>query len=261
MSPLARFLRPLRFRPLLAEPLECRCLLAGNVTATFTDGNLRLFGDGKNNAVEVQGVFGELVVRGLDNTRINGQEEVVFLGGSLLLHDLKAVLGKGHDRLFLFDLATAGHVQLGQGQVDTLFDAGNDLIVLDNVLVGGDLRVNAGGGADFVVLNDVEVLGRAELRGGSGSDQLAIVDSAIADLLLDAGSGNDQVTIDSSLIGSGADVRLGTGNDTLSILGDTVFGRGAFINGNSGRDTLNLDDDATLIEFVSLLSLEIRQVV
>ena len=261
MSPLARNPRPLRFRTLLAESLERRCLLAGNVAATFIDGNLQLFGDAKNNAVEIQAVFDELVIRGIDDTRINGQAEVVFTAGDPGLNNVRAVLGKGHDRLFLFDLTTTGSVQLGQGQVDTLFDAGNDLIVLDNVFVGGDLRVNAGGGADFVLFSEVAVAGRTELRGGGGSDDLRIIDSAIADLVLDAGSGNDQVTIDSSLVGSGATVRLGIGDDTLSILGDTVFGSGAFINGNSGRDRLNLDDEATLIEFVSLLSLEVRQVV
>jgi hypothetical protein len=261
MPSLARAPRPYRFRPLLAEPLERRCLLAGNVTATFIDGNLQLFGDAKNNAVEVQAVFDELVVRGIDNTRINGQTEIVFTAGALALHDLRAVMGKGHDRLFLFDLAAAGNVQLGQGQVDTLFDAGNDQIVLDQVLVAGDLSINAGGGADLVELDEVCVLGETEIRGGGGSDQLKIFDSAIADLTLDAGSGADQVTIDDSLIGSGASIRLGIGDDTLCILGDSVLGSGAFINGNSGRDRLKLDDEATLIEFVSLLSLEIRQVV
>lgn len=261
MSPSAARLRPVRFRPLAAESLERRCLLAGNVTATFINGNLQLFGDVKNNALEIRAVGEDLLVQGLDTTRINGQAEVVFTGGALVLNDLRAVMGKGHDRLLISDLAVAGNVQLGQGQVDTLFDAGNDQIVLENVLIGGDLRVNAGAGADCVTLDLVAVLETTELRGGGGSDKLRIIDSALTQLTLDSGSGNDQVAIDDSVIGSGASIRLGVGDDTLCILGDSVLARGAFINGNAGRDRLKLDDDATLIEFVSLLSLEIRQVV
>ncbi|MEX2027512.1 MAG: hypothetical protein WEH44_09425 [Pirellulaceae bacterium] len=261
MSPLSRAPRPLRFRPLAAECLERRCVLAGNVTATFIDGNLQLFGDAKNNNVEVRAVGDDLLVRGLDLTRVNGQTEVVFTAGALVLNDFRAVLGKGNDRLSIGDLLIAGNAQLGQGQVDTLFDAGNDQILLENVLVSGDLRVNAGAGADLVRLDLVAVAGRTELRGGSGNDQLQIIDSAITELLLDAGSGNDQVAIEDSLIGGGASIRLGIGDDTLCILGDSVLGSGAFINGNAGRDRLKLDDDALLIEFVSLLSLEVRQTV
>ena len=262
MSPFPRRLRPVRFRPLAGESLERRCLLAGIVTATFSDdGNLQLIGNAADNAVEIRAVGEDLLVRGLDTTRVNGQEEVVFTGGALALNDLRAVMGKGHDTVLIRDLAIAGNVQLGQGQVDTLFDAGNDQILLENLLIGGDLRVNAGAGADQVTLDEVAVLGNTQLRGGGGNDQLQIIDSALTQLTLDAGSGNDQVTIDSSVIGSGAVIRLGIGDDTLSILGDSVLGSGAFINGNSGRDRLTLDDDATLIEFVSLLSLEVRQVV
>ncbi len=261
MSPSVPRLCPVRYRPLAAESLERRCLLAGNVTASFTDGNLRLFGDARNNAVEVRAVGDDLLVQGFDLTRINGQAEVVFFGGALALHDVRAVMGKGHDRLFLFDLAAGGNVQLGQGQVDTLFDAGNDQLVLENVLVTGDLVINAGAGADLVELVEVAAGGLTEIRGGGGNDQLRILDSAIADLTLDAGSGADKVTIDDSLIGSGASIRLGIGDDTLCILGDSVLASGAFINGNSGRDRLKLDDEATLIEFVRLLSREVRQVV
>jgi hypothetical protein len=262
MSPSPRRLRPVRFRPLAGESLERRCLLAGIVTATFSDdGNLQLIGNAKDNAVEIRAVGEDLLVRGLDTTRVNGQEEVVFTGGALALNDLRAVMGKGHDTVLIRDLAIAGTVQLGQGQVDTLFDAGNDQILLENLLIGGDLRVNAGAGADQVLLDTVGVLGRTELRGGGGSDQIQLIDSAIVDLLLDAGSGNDQVVIDDSLIGSGAAIRLGIGDDVLSILGDSVIGSGALINGNSGRDRLKLDEEAVLIPFVSLLSLEIRQAV
>lgn len=248
---------PVRFRPLVCESLERRCLLAGNVVATFTDGALHVFGDGKSNSVEIVAVGEDVLVRGLDRTRVNGQEEVAFLAGAPLLASLRVVLGGGHDRLLIRDLAIAGDAAIGQGQVDTLRDAGNDEIILDHVLIGGGLRLNAGAGTDTIALIDVAVTGEAQLRGGGGSDHIEIVDAVFSRLVIDAGSGNDLVGIDSSLIAE-AIVRLGSGRDTLSILGDTVVGRSNF-TGGSGRDRLELDADATLLGFPLRISLE-RQV-
>lgn len=261
MLPLAAALRPVRVRPLAAECLEDRCLPAGNVVATFIDGDLQVAGDRLNNAIEIRSAGADLLVRSLDTTRINGQTEVVFLGGALLLHDLRVVMGTGHDRLFVSDLLVAGDALLGRGQVDTVFDAGNDLVVLENVGVGGDLKINTGAGADRVCLDFVAVLGETELRGGAGNDQIKMIDTALVELTLDAGSGRDCVDIIDSTIGGPSNVRLGAGDDKLRILGDTIVSSGTFLQGNSGRDRLVLDDEATLLGFPLLNSLEIRQTV
>ena len=261
MLPLAAALRPVRVRPLAAECLEDRCLPAGNVVATFIDGDLQVAGDRLNNAIEIRSAGADLLVRSLDTTRINGQTEVVFLGGAILLHDLRVVMGTGHDRLFVSDLLVAGDALLGRGQVDTVFDAGNDLVVLENVGVGGDLKINTGAGADRVCLDFVAVLGGTELRGGAGNDQIKTIDTALVELTLDAGSGQDCVDIIDSTIGGPSNVRLGAGDDKLRILGDTIVSSGTFLQGNSGRDRLVLDDEATLLGFPLLNSLEIRQTV
>ncbi|HZL86956.1 MAG TPA: hypothetical protein VFB96_01155 [Pirellulaceae bacterium] len=254
-----RFHPSIRRRRLVHETLERRSVLAGNVAATFTDGSLSVFGDDQSNVVEIVAVGGDVLVRGLDNTSINGQPQVVFTAGSLGLVDLSVVLGSGPDELLLHDLAIAGNVALGRGQVDTIFDAGNDQIFLDHVAIGGDLRLNSGGGADLVVLTDVAVAGEAALRTGSGNDRLEIVDSALNDLTILTASGRDQVFIDSSVIAD-LTVRLGIGDDTLSILGDSVVGR-VDLNGGSGLDRLRRDVDAAILGFPLILSFERRVII
>src|SRR5687767_16033283 len=104
MLPPAAALRPVRVRSLAAECLEDRCLPAGNVVATFIDGDLQVTGDRKNNAIEVRSAGVDLLVRGLDTARANGQTEVVFLGGALLINDLRAGMAAGRARLLVRDL-------------------------------------------------------------------------------------------------------------------------------------------------------------
>ena len=247
------------YRPLAHETLERRSVPAGNVTATLADGALSVFGDDRNNAVEIAAVGEDLLVRGLGDTRVNGQSEVVFTAGSLGLVDLRAVMGSGHDYLLVHDLAIAGNAAIGQGQVDTIFDAGNDQIILDHVAIGGTLRLNSGAGADLVVLADVAIAGEALLLTGSGNDRLDIIDSAINRLSINTAAGRDQVFLDSSLIAD-ATVRLGIGDDTLSILGNSILGRSDF-HGGGGLDRLRRDVDATLLGFPLIVAFERRVLV
>lgn len=251
--------RSVRSRPLVHEPLERRCVLAGNVAATFSDGNLHVFGDDQNNVVEIVAVGEVVLVRGLGDTSINGQTEVVFTAGEAGLVDLSVVLGSGHDQLSVHDLAISGNVALGLGQVDTIFDAGNDQIFLDRVAIAGDLRLNAGGGADLVVLTEVAVAGESILRTGSGNDRLEIVDSTMNRLTIHTASGRDQVFLDSSLMAD-VTVRLGIGDDTLNILGNSVLGR-SDLDGGPGFDRLRRDVDAALLGFPLIRSFERRQVI
>jgi hypothetical protein len=246
-------------RPLVHEPLERRCVLAGNVVATFSDGGLQVFGDDQDNQVEIVAVFGEVLVRGLNDTSINGQNQVLFTAGEGGLVDLSVVLGSGHDQLSVHDSVMSGNVALGLGQVDTIFDAGKDQIFLDRVAIGGDLRLNSGGGADLVVLTEVTVAGESFLRTGSGNDRLEIVDSTMNRLTINTASGKDQVFLDSSLMAD-VTVRLGIGDDTLNILGNSVLGR-SDLDGGPGFDRLRRDVDAALLGFPLIRSFERRQVI
>src|SRR5262245_20817381 len=248
-----------RPRPLVHETLERRSVLAGNVAATFTDGSLKVFGDDQRNVVEIVAVGEAVLVRGLENTSINGQTQVAFTAGLLGLVDLSVVLGSGPDELLLHDLAITGNVALGRGQVDTIFDAGNDEIFLDRVAIGGDLTLNSGAGADLVVLTDMVVAGEATLRTGSGNDRLEIIDSSLNDVTINTASGRDQVFVDSSLIAD-LTVRLGIGDDTLSILSDSVIGR-VDLNGGTGLDRLGRDVDGAILGFPLILSFERRVIV
>ena len=64
------------------QPLENRLLLAGDVTVV-EDGHLFIRGDGADNQFEVVADNGQLEVRGLGGTTINGLESYVVAGAEV----------------------------------------------------------------------------------------------------------------------------------------------------------------------------------
>ena len=66
------------------EALETRALLAGDLAATISRGDLILEGDRAANKIEVTVEDGDVVVRGLDGTTINGQPDFVAFALSLI---------------------------------------------------------------------------------------------------------------------------------------------------------------------------------
>ncbi len=61
------------------EALEHRALPAGNVTAQFIGRTLYVNGDSAANSVELAAESGNLVMRGLDGTTVNGSSSTVTL--------------------------------------------------------------------------------------------------------------------------------------------------------------------------------------
>ena len=89
-------------RSISYQTLENRLLLAGDVTVV-EDGHLFIRGDGADNQFEVVADNGQLEVRGLAGTTINGLESYVVTGaevtesGVTFAGGLRAHLGPGND--------------------------------------------------------------------------------------------------------------------------------------------------------------------
>ena len=108
------------------ESLESRQMLAGDIQATLSSGNLTLTGDNATNAVEIRGtgVAGEVAVRPLNKggqTTLEGATiEIVFSGVT--------------------------------GNVKYLGNLGDDDVTVHSLSVGGDLRIEIPEGASNINL-------------------------------------------------------------------------------------------------------------
>ena len=167
-------------RSLAIERLERKNLLAGDVTAVVTDGDLRITGDSNDNHVQIVGTAdpGEYRILGVDRsgapTTINGQsgqirvtgvvDDIVIdmQGGDSRVALLNGEFGTGGDQLELvvpddlivFNRAGRLEVRAANVRVDDDFIIntrdGADEIALLETLVGDELRIESHGGADEV---------------------------------------------------------------------------------------------------------------
>lgn len=168
-----------------ADALEARTLLAGNVTAVVEGGNLRLTGDSADNSIEVTVVGGNLVVRGLEATMINGSSNpfVVRAGGATISGEFHAELGRGADTLRLTGPLTiggetrirdaSGRSQIGltnatlQGAVHIVTGQADDAVSLAGSTLGSSLSISAGEGDNLICVFDTTVDGDTTLSVGN----------------------------------------------------------------------------------------------
>lgn len=171
--------------PAVAECLESRTLLSGNVVARVVAGDLVLRGDGAGNNVLIQqdGRAGRFIVRPSDGiTTINGRLRAAVLRGAR--RDIKADLAGGNDVLEIRGGAFRRQVQINGGvgsdiitvqAVDTRRAAivgagGNDQINLVDGSVSRAVAINGSAGRDLITADGTDVRGRASIRGAAGSD-------------------------------------------------------------------------------------------
>ena len=83
----------------LAQVLEARVLPAGNVNVRISNNTVVITGDREDNEVSVIVEDGNLVVRGLDDTTINGEEDDFIVAEDSETFDGKLLvrLGTGND--------------------------------------------------------------------------------------------------------------------------------------------------------------------
>jgi hypothetical protein len=129
------------------EQLEDRTLLAGNVTAQFLGQSAFINGDAADNSVQVLVDAGNVVVRGVNGTTVNGGTN---------------------------DFVLATNTASLSRSVFASLSAGNDTFVINGVTVGRDLFVDGGAGNDLLVVSAANVGRSLMLWGGSGNDDIMI---------------------------------------------------------------------------------------
>lgn len=189
------------------ESLENRCLLTAapnpfdlstlvtDVTATVLDGTLRITGDDTANEIRIKKSRTDqlLYIEGLNNTTINGQQQVTFNRSLDPFGQVVVETGRGGDVVVVeydsaYDDSTHPDFSINTG-------SGRDSVDLQ--LTGNNsfrhvFRVNTAGGADHLIVQ------------GSSPD---------AFVFADMGRGDDRVELRGGLPGIVAN--LGEGNDVL----------------------------------------------
>jgi hypothetical protein len=211
--------RPRRFAQLGFEQLEDRALLAGNVAASISSGNLRLVGDSLDNQVLVERAGARQVrLTPLEGTTVNGSTAPVTLGG--FRRGIGLAAGDGNDEFEFAGEANAKFHVFGSVVLDT--GSGNDTLEFTNFRVGRMLSIRTGDGNDQVLASGNE--------GGSG---LAVFDVAG----IGTGAGNDTVQLANTYFAKNIVLNIGSGDDDVDLR--AFFHRTAILVGGPGFDSLN----------------------
>jgi Ca2+-binding RTX toxin-like protein len=227
-----------RFRPRFV-PLEDRHLPAAALTATLTDGLLRIEGTDAADAITVRRTNDQVSVANL-LISVAGTKVTV---PSVPASELRGVevLGLGGKDFIRIDTESFGGQPLGANAV---VDAGAG----DDTVFGGsgDDRLDGGPGNDTLRGNG----GADALLGGDGDDTLT---GNAGNDALDGGAGTDQVTesdnvnfklTNAGLTGLGADTLLSVekaflaGGSGANVLDAAAFSGTVRLSGGSGDDTL-----------------------
>jgi len=241
------------------EPLENRCLLAGDVTASVVGNVLQLRGDAEANQVAISAAFDgtgtaipdSFVITGLTGTTINGLagsgganasivfggvrgidarmgdgDDVIQLTNASIRNNVNIQTGMGNDQVWLGAFAGQTGTGTGLGTIVPGLGSFGDFTAptlstnAGPVLIRGNLTVNTGADDDMVAASDVQVNGNATVDAGAGDDQVFL--AALNDMT-------------STVAGTPATAVINDPNPDQSLLV-----RGALhVNLGAGVDTLN----------------------
>ena len=192
------------------EKLESRLLLSGNVLASFIGDDLVLSGDELDNEIEITSSEGELIVRGLGDTSINGTETE-------------------------FAVSTQDSGSFDGDIVVRLFDGNDQFVIQDGVAIGGSLFVGTGGGNDSIGIGEATVDGVTRAFSGAGNDQVAIQGADLQSTIIRTSRGNDTVSLSESQIAGSLTTRTGSGDDNI-VVDDSEIQSRVLQNTGTGDD-------------------------
>lgn len=151
----------IRGRSARVEILERRALLAGDVEIRFADGNLFVTGDPEANSIAIALEVGEIVVKGLDGTTINGQTDPFI--ATALSKDIRIQMRGGDDRVRVG----------GEDHEETVtVDAHED--EEPRLSLPGGLNIDMGDGADGVRIAFTTIDGDLDIVSDAGADTVDI---------------------------------------------------------------------------------------
>lgn len=247
-------------RKLHLENLEQRSLLAGNVTASVTDGVLTIMGDAADNKLYIRQLdptgptdpwpgaryeIADLYPRGKPVTTINGESSFIVEG---VKNGIYINLGDGNDFLNISRPGAARNAAAVPGKLAIDMAGGRDTLRLyvvnhrqviarlgtsdDSVSLVGEVNhvsiltdgqwASAPSGRDNVQLGNLSVSGSASIETGGGNDEVRIAGVVFeGPLTVATGDGDDRINAWMTTTDSSAAVEIDTGNGQDGVgLGD-----------------------------------------
>ncbi len=255
-------------RRLVAQCLEDRQMLAGDVLANFAAGTLTITGDGAGNGVEIVPGDnpGEYRVIG---TVVNGVMTQVTGTGVFIEDPLSAInvnLAGGSDTFTIRGTSVANQLDI-HGNVTITETTGLNTINLINTRVTGAFNVLGGTDEDNVEMVGSRVIGPTNLTLGEGNNSAMIIGGTVLDgnlnftsgasedslfiyeaeidgvVTVGMGAGNDKVVMGmttDATVGGDITLNLGPGNDR-AIFHDTDAKRTVTINGGDGNNVVDIE--------------------
>lgn len=240
------------------QMLEKRTLLAGNAIASLNGPHLTVLGDTAANTVEITVIGGDVVVRGLDDTTVNGSTDpfVVAAGSNTVQGNIYVSMGTGNDTvLFSRNVQVTGSTVARGGQGDDSIgaiggdfqsglwvhgDRGDDTVSVQDSTVGGKLWIKTNQGDDTISVTNTDVNGRLKIKTGNGDDAISVNTSTVSNKFsVHAGAGRDDVSLQGSTFESLSKMRTRSNSDAVVIENNTFLGP---LKMNLGRN-----DDSVLV--------------
>ena len=242
------------------QVLEPRKMLAGNVTATVSDGLLQIIGDTEGNEIIVVGApDGTARVIGINDTTINGGTDPFVV--STKLDDVDVKLNAGDDNATIQGLVLsqslrirthAGNDTTNVHHIDVrrfeqFAGDGDDKMEFNNVYSRGWITISGENNDDIVSITNMAAGNNASVLTGNGNDTVAIDNMGVKENFnLNTGNGDDQVIMTGLVYGYRANLLLEQGNDSLNVLPATsnesaLFLRGLNIQAGEGNDSVAMD--------------------
>jgi len=241
-------------RRLGLESMESRQLMAGNIFASVSGGDLFLTGDSASNGVEIrQLAAGQYQLIG---TTQGGAQTTIWLNGVAanshvvngVTDDFEISLNGGND--YLYTNATglpAGAKLQVPDDMNVRGGDGNDAMYIYSTQVRDDLYVDQGSGDDYLSMYNSWVYGAASsdndmsVFGSTGNDVASIYNSYVRDdLFMSMSLGNDAVYLGNSTIVDDASIYTSDGDDRVSLY-NTYIGDNLVTDTGAGKDSTYLN--------------------
>jgi len=146
------------------------------------------------------------------------------------VRDIAVSLGGGDDVVILLDVFVPGNLRIDTGR-------GNDTINGQDCSAGA-LQIFTGQGDD-TILWDGATFGSLRICTGAGADELTLISVDVTgDTFIDTGSGSDRIDSVVQKFGGRVKVVAGTGDDTIA-LDSTWFEGPTMFDGGGGSDTFD----------------------
>jgi copper(I)-binding protein len=235
--------KTLKSRRLNMETLENRSMLAGNVIAKVTSGNLTITGDNQANLIEITAdSAGKFTIKGTtnSNTTINGKANDSFT----VTGNVTITMAGGADKVVLgtssadTKIPKSLSINLNSG-ADTLTMNRVKTVVM-NVNAGSDTEVEV----DTLAFVNCAHTGDVTVALGAGNDKLNTTNwSTTTKLTVNGNRGADTFTASSGIAAQDAVITMGLDseidNDIMTLKGLSVS-RNATLNMGGGDDKLYL---------------------